>query len=336
MKIVIEANIPYIKGLLEPFGEVQYLAANEITNETVKDADALFIRTRTKCNASLLDNTKVKFIATATIGIDHIDSEYCHKNGIAFFNAPGCNAPAVAQYVFATIGKFLQCHPRDIKDLTFAVVGVGNVGKIIARWGKLLGMKVLQCDPPRARKEGDAEFVTLKEVAEQADIITFHTPLNKEGMDKTVHLADVDFFNSLKHCDLLINSSRGCVVDNTALNEYLKHSDMSVAIDCWENEPNINLELLKTVFVATPHIAGYSAEGKQRATAMALEAFEKFYGVEVAGKPQVDAPFHGAEISNLQQVIDSYDPTEDTEKLKANPENFESFRNHYNLRAEVR
>lgn len=336
MKIVIEANIPYIKGLLEPFGEVQYLAADEITNETVKDADALFIRTRTKCNASLLDNTKVKFIATATIGIDHIDADYCHSHGIAFFNAPGCNAPAVAQYVFATIGKYLQGHPRNIKDLTFAVVGVGNVGKIIARWGKLLGMKVLQCDPPRARKEGDAEFVTLQEVAEQADIITFHTPLNKEGIDKTVHLADADFFNSLRHCDLLINSSRGCVVDNTALNEYMTRSDMAVAIDCWENEPNINLELLKKVFVATPHIAGYSAEGKQRATAMALEAFEKFYGVEVKGEPQVDAPFHGAEISNIKQVTDSYDPAEDTENLKAAPENFESFRNHYNLRAEVR
>ncbi len=336
MKIVIEANIPYIKGLLEPFGEVQYLAANEITNETVKDADALFIRTRTKCNASLLDHTKVKFIATATIGIDHIDSEYCHNHSIAFFNAPGCNAPAVAQYVFATLGKYLQSHPRNLQDLTFAVVGVGNVGKIIAHWGKLLGMKVLQCDPPRARKEGDAEFVTLQEVAEQADIITFHTPLNKDGIDKTVHLADEAFFNNLKHCELLINSSRGCVVDNTALNEYMNHSDMAVAIDCWENEPNINLELLKKVFVATPHIAGYSAEGKQRATAMALEAFEKFYNVKVEGKPQVEAPFHGAEISNLQQVTDSYDPAEDTEKLKATPENFENFRNHYNLRAEVR
>lgn len=332
MKIIVEKNIPYIKGLLEPFGSVEYLAASDIDADAVKDADALFIRTRTRCNASLLDGSRVRFIATATIGTDHIDLEYCKAAEIAVFNAPGCNAPAVAQYVFAVIGTVFG---EEFADKTLGVVGVGNVGSIIARWGERLGMKVLKCDPPRRRAEG-GDFVTIEEIAAKADIITFHTPLNREGADRTFHLADSDWLNSLSQCQLLINSARGEIVDNAALVEALKTKKISAAaIDCWEGEPEINTELLQLVNIATPHIAGYSAEGKSRATAMAIEAFEKFYGVTVTGKPNVVAPAKGADITSIKQVTDSYDPRIDTRNLRSNPKQFESLRNNYNLRSEV-
>ena len=332
MKIIVEKNIPYIKGLLEPFGDVLYLPASAINNEAVCDADALFVRTRTICNESLLKGSKVKFIATATIGTDHIDLDYCRRSGIAVFNAPGCNAPAVAQYVFSVIAHTVG---MDIKGKTLGVVGVGNVGKIIARWGDLLGMKVLRCDPPRQRAEG-GDFVDLKTIAKEADIITFHTPLNMVGDDKTYHLADKAFLESLGKCELLINSSRGEVVDNLALTEAIKEGKMKYsAVDCWENEPDISRELLGLVDIATPHIAGYSAEGKSRATAMALEAFEKHFGVSVDGKPVVLAPAAGADVTDMQQIADSYNPFVDTENLRKAPENFEALRNNYDLRKEV-
>lgn len=332
MKIIVEKNIPYIKELLEPFGSVEYLAASDIDADAVKDTDALFIRTRTRCNASLLNGSKVRFIATATIGTDHIDLDYCKAAGIAVFNAPGCNAPAVAQYVFAVIGTIFG---EDFANKTLGVVGVGNVGSIVTRWGERLGMRVLKCDPPRLRAEG-GDFVTIEEIAAKADIITFHTPLNREGADKTYHLADSVWLNSLSRCQLLINSARGEIVDNTALVDALKAKKISAAaIDCWEDEPEINPALLQLVNIATPHIAGYSAEGKSRATAMAIEAFERFYGVSVAGKPAVAAPAKGADITSIKQVTDSYDPQTDTRNLKTNPKDFENLRNNYNLRNEV-
>lgn len=332
MKIIVEANIPYIKGLLEPFGAVEYLKSGEITADRVADADALFVRTRTRCDATLLSGSKVKFIATATIGTDHIDLPYCAERGISVNNAPGCNAPAVAQYVFATIGRFLEGKP--VTGLTLGVVGVGHVGSIVARWGRRLGMNVLECDPPRQRKES-GEFATMHDIEREADIITFHTPLNKTGEDCTVHLADSSFFSRLGKCRLLINSSRGAVVDNADLLAAIKATGLRAAIDCWENEPDIDRELLEQAFIATPHIAGYSVEGKKRATAMALQAFERFYGVKIDGIPAVSAPYKGSDITDIRQVMQSYNPMPDTDALKRNPERFEDLRNNYDLRHEV-
>lgn len=335
MKIIVEKNIPYIQGLLEPFGTVEYLSANEITADTVRDADALFVRTRTKCNAALLEGSHVKFIATATIGTDHIDLPYCREKGITVRNAPGCNAPAVAQYVFATIARWMEGKPMSPCELTLGVVGVGNVGKIIVRWARNLDFNVLECDPPRQRAE-EGSFVSLDEIARTADIITFHTPLNREGIDRTFHLADSQFLENLGRCRLLINSSRGEVVDNAALLRALENGSLeAAAVDCWENEPDIDRRLLDKVFVATPHIAGYSAEGKTRATAMALEAFEEFYGVTVAGKPVAEAPKLGADVSSLTQIAATYNPLDDTATLRRSPETFEAQRNYYALRAEV-
>lgn len=334
MKIIVEANIPYIKGLLEKFGTVDYLPASEIGAEAVKDADALFVRTRTRCDIRLLAGSRVKFIATATIGTDHIDLSYCRDNGIAVYNAPGCNAPAVAQYVFAVIGSLFKGQP--LRGLKLGVVGVGHVGSIVARWGERLGMDVLLCDPPRSRRES-GDFVDLACMSGEADIITFHTPLTMGGEDRTFHLADNHFFDELRHCKLLINSSRGAVVDNDALLDALTCGKLeAAAVDCWENEPLINRQLLERAFVATPHIAGYSSDGKKRATSMALEAFSRHFGVVVDGIPYTDAPAKGADITGIFQVLQSYNPLVDTAMLKSAPEEFESLRNNYNLRAECR
>ena len=332
MKIIIERNIPYIAGALERHGEVAYLRAGEITREAVSDADALFVRTRTRCNAELLEGSRVKFIATATIGTDHIDLDYCRSRGITVVNAPGCNAPAVAQYVFAVIGR--RFTGADLSGLRLGVVGVGNVGSIVARWGERLGMNVLRCDPPRQRREG-GDFVDLRQVAEQCDIITFHTPLNLSGVDATYHLADAVWLGGLSRCRLLINSSRGEVVDNSALAAAIGKTVESAAIDCWESEPAIDRNLLGKAFVATPHIAGYSSEGKKRATAMTLEAFSRHFGVAVDGIPTIEAPSRGADIDSIEQVTATYNPLDDTEMLRTSPDKFEDLRNNYNLRHEV-
>lgn len=196
-------------------------------------------------------------------------------------------------------------------------------------------MRVLRCDPPRQRREG-GDFVDLATVARGADVITFHTPLTRSGADATWHIADSRFLESLSRCRLLVNSARGGIVDEQALLKAVDGGEMAVAIDCWENEPRINPVLLERAFVATPHIAGYSAEGKQRATAMALEAFERHYGVAVDGKPHPATPLLGADVDSVDTIMRSYDPLADTRRLRANPDAFERLRNEYHLRAEVR
>lgn len=328
MKFVIEQNIPFIKGKLEPYGEVLYLANEEITPEAVRDADCLVVRTRTKCNSALLDGSKVSLVATATIGTDHIDLDYCLDHGIEVANAAGCNAPAVAQYVFASL---LGLSNRPLSQYTIGIVGVGHVGKIVEQWARQLDMTVMLNDPPRQAAEGGAQWSSIEEIAEKADIITFHTPLDAT----TRHLADAEFFDSLRRSPILINAARGPVVDNPALVEALKAGQVHHAvIDCWEDEPEISPELLRAAAVATPHIAGYSYEGKVRGTRMSLDAISRHFGL-----PHIDMEQHvpaGASPSvNPNAILRSYDPMVDTAELKTHPETFEAQRNHYNLRHEV-
>lgn len=339
MKILIESHIPYIKGLLEPFAQVEYLEPQEFTRAKVADADALIIRTRTRCDASLLEGSRCKFIGTATIGTDHIDLDYCQSHGIRVCNAAGCNAPAVAQYVLATIWQYMQAaHVASPSDLTLGVVGVGHVGSIVARFAHECGFKVLLCDPPRASKEGENGFCHISHLAKNADIITFHTPLTTCGPHATYHICDEHFLKSLSRCRLLINSARGPIIHTEALLSYLRDFDnnMKVAIDCWEGEPNINNELLQQAFVATPHIAGYSAEGKMRGTAMVIEQINACYGW-CATPPSISesTPTQGASHVSLRRIATSYNPLIDTARLKNSPETFESLRNHYDLRHEV-
>lgn len=345
MKVVVENHIPYIYGHLEPYADVVYLSADEITRDSVADADILLVRTRTRCDAALLNGSRCRFIGTATIGTDHIDLDYCRNHGITVVNAPGCNAPAVAQYVHSAIAHWLakdKFNSEGCHLFTLGIVGVGHVGAIVARWAEELGYKVLLCDPPRARREKSDKYVDIRTIAGDADIITFHTPLTRTGDDATYHLCNKEFINSLAHCRLLINSARGSIADNLAILQALTDGKIGdVAIDCWENEPDINLNLLSKAFIATPHIAGYSAEGKLRATSMLLEALRVHFGWEI-NAPKPAAPLLGANNVTLSRIAQSYDPRLDTTDLKAlatSPatfsKGFESLRNHYNLRSEV-
>lgn len=336
MKVVIENHVPYINGLLEPFATVEYLPYGDIDADAVADADALIVRTRTRCDAALLDRSRCKFVGSATIGTDHIDIEYCKSHGIAVHNAPGCNAPAVAQYVLSVVGHFMRRKGiASPGSLTVGIVGVGHVGSIIARWAHQLGFNVLLNDPPRQRAEEGFNGVTLDEIARNADIITFHTPFTRMGSDATWHLCDDRFVGSLRHCKLLVNSARGPIADTHALLLGLESGMVGdVAIDCWEGEPGIDPVLLDRAFVATPHIAGYSQEGKMRGTAMIVEALNKHFGIS-AKVPVVEAPAKGADGVTLDMIMDSYDPLADTLRLKSAPGQFEELRNHYPLRREV-
>lgn len=334
MKIIVEKNIPFIAGVLDPYAEVSYLSADAITPGAMADADALITRTRTRCDATLLDASRCRFIATATIGTDHIDLDYCRRRGITVANAPGCNAPAVAQYVLASL---IQITPdQSLAGKTLAVVGVGHVGSITARWAEALGMKVMRVDPPRAEAEGPEGFSTLADAAREADFITLHTPLTSTGPHATHHLADEEFFRSLRRRPVIVNAARGPVVDNQALVAALDRGDVSAAvIDCWEGEPAISPALLSRAVVATPHIAGYSREGKIRATAMALDALCCHFGLPALTPTETIADGL-ADPPTAAQIAASYDPAADTTLLRAEPDRFEALRNHYNYRGEPR
>ena len=332
MRLIVDSHIPHIQGLIEPRADVLYLEPQEIKRDAVRDADALIVRTRTRCDAALLDGSRVRFIGSATIGTDHIDLDYCASRGITVRNAPGCNAPAVAQWVFCAINAWMQARGIAAPDgLTLGIVGVGHIGSIVARWGRALGFTVLLNDPPRENRDGSFGeiFSPLEELQRRCDIITFHTPLTRDGQWPTWHLCDQAFLDGLVHCRLILDAARGPIADNAALLGW--HGD--VALDCWENEPGISLPLLEKAIVATPHIAGYSTEGKQRGTAMMLDALNAFCGWDIV-VPEIAAPATGAHDVTLAGIAASYDILADTAALKADPAAFESLRNHYHYRNE--
>ncbi len=323
MKVVIDHKIPYIKEAIEKIAdEVVFLPGNAFTPEAVKDADALIVRTRTRCNRELLEGSQVKFIATATIGYDHIDTAYCQEAGITWTNCPGCNAGSVEQYIFSTLCLLKEKKGVDLEKAVLGIVGVGHVGSRVKRMAEALGMKVLLNDPPRADR-GEEGFVDLETILRESDVITFHTPLNREGKYATYHLVDENLLFSLKRTPFIINASRGEVVDTASLLAALAAGKVRGAvIDTWEYEPCISRELLEVAFLATPHIAGYSADGKANATRMSLEALCRFFGIEADFKI---VPPEGPH---------DYDPTRDSEWLKAAPEKFEWFRGNYPIRRE--
>lgn len=333
LHIIIERNVPFANGLFDNVARVSYLAAADITPEAMKDADALITRTRTRCDAALLSGSRCRIVASATIGLDHVDTQWCAANGVKVCNAPGCNAPAVAQYVMASI---ISAYGKSLSGLTLGIVGVGHVGSIVSRWASQLGMNVLAVDPPRAEAEGPEGFTSMDEIAEKADIITVHTPYTKSGPHATHHLMDAAFFRSLKRKPMIINSARGPITDTSALKEALADGTVSRAvIDCWEGEPDIDRELLEMAFIATPHIAGYSREGKIRATAMASAAVADALGLPRPMMKETVPPGAAASVS-AESISGSYNPLDDTEMLRRNPDAFEKLRNDYNLRHEVR
>jgi len=338
MKIIIDNKIPYIKEAVQRIAdEVVYAPGKDFTPELVRDADALIVRTRTHCNRDLLEGSRVKFIATATIGFDHIDTEYCKQAGIEWTNAPGCNSASVAQYIQSSLLVWKSVRNKRLNELTIGIIGVGNVGSKVAKVAQDFGMRVLLNDLPREEKEGAERFSSLEKIAEECDIITFHVPLYKEGRYKTCHLADNAFFQSLKRKPVIINTSRGEIIETGALLNALETGLVSDAIiDVWENEPAINLTLLDKVFLGTPHIAGYSADGKANATRMSLDALCRYFNIQADYQIIPPAPSQPRITADTLSAayLQMYDPRQDSNALKTHPELFEKLRGDYPLRRE--
>ena len=397
IKIIADNKIPFLKRLFDGIAEIEFLPAKEITNSTVKNADALIIRTRTKCDDELLKNSKVRFIASATIGFDHIDTLFCKKNNIKWTNAPGCNAESVEQYMYSALLNLAQKRNFTLAGKTLGIIGVGNVGKRVKAVAEKLGMKVLLNDPPRERNkestthaklnntdtqqndpqppergllapfqgvggrvidleqsnfkrvaEESNKFVNLKEIQQKADIITIHTPLNKTGIDKTFHLINENFFKEIKKTSIIINTARGEIIDNLALKKALKNKQIAGAIlDVWENEPNIDTELLKLVDFGTPHIAGYSADGKANCTWNSFKSVCQFFNLEYNSAKAIEIPIPkkinfaiNCENKTPEQIRTeiiniSYNIYTDDKLLRKQTKKFENLRNNYPSRRKL-
>lgn len=351
MKVVADRQIPFLNGVLEPYAEVVYLDGEAIRSEDVADAEALLVRTRTACVPSLLADSKVQFIGTATIGKDHIDTAWCDFQKIHWTNAPGCNADAVAQYMVAALLSLSVRHGIPLVDKAMGIVGVGAVGSRVAKACKVLGMQVLLNDPPRAMQDRTTRFDSLATLQQQCDFLTFHTPLEKSGKHPTWRMVNSSFLSKLKPDTWLFNTSRGAVVDNTSLRIALRSNSIAGAVlDVWEGEPDaIDLDLLPLLDLATPHIAGYSLEGKARATTQIVQAFAKHFQIEalqkwavppealgiVAGDAvQIEAEGLSDEACLLQAVRTSYEIQADDGDLRADPSQFEMLRSRYAFRRE--
>jgi len=347
LKIVADHKIPFLAGALEPFARVVYLPGARISRQDLVDADALMVRTRTRCDAALLEGTSVKMIASATIGHDHIDKEYCTQKGIAWHNAPGCNAASVAQYMASALAMIAKETGMEPGSLTMGIIGAGNVGKKVIALCEALGIRTLVNDPPRQRAEGAGGFCGLGDLIENSDIVSLHVPLSRSGQDKTYHMVDEEFLEKMKPNSWLVNTSRGEVVKTTALKTSLQHNQIRGAIlDVWENEPDIDLNLLSLAFLGTPHIAGSSADGKANGTAMSVQAISHFFGLGIdhwqphnlpEGQLVVVTPDPNLK-SEMELFIDlslqAYPIAIDDINLRSNPNDFEKLREEYPIRRE--
>ena len=378
LRLVIDDKIPFIREAAARLGECVFLPGAAITADDVREADVLITRTRTQVNRALLEGSKVQLVVTATIGHDHIDKAYLAEKGIAWHNCPGCNARSVAQYVrnslwiAAAEGCFgANCPTADenlgnlcdstahnvacskafdptnapfcatLRGLTVGIVGVGHVGTAVAEILAAEGCRVLRCDPPKGEPH------TLADLAREADVISLHTPLTFEGEHATFHLADRAFFESLQRCRVFINAARGECADTAAVEWALSEGKIRAAvIDTWENEPHISASLLRDALIATPHVAGYSADGKANGTRMSLEAIARHFGLDAhfdIPAPALPAEFsYGALPTTITHRLPEralaqlrlYNPLTDTERLRAAPEDFELQRGNYPLRRE--
>ena len=378
LRLVIDDKIPFIREAAARLGECIFLPGAAITADDVREADVLITRTRTQVNRALLEGSKVQLVVTATIGHDHIDKAYLAEKGITWHNCPGCNARSVAQYVrnslwiAAAEGCFgANCPTADenldnlphstahnvacskafdptnapfcatLRGLTVGIVGVGHVGTAVAEILAAEGCRVLRCDPPKGEPH------TLADLAREADVISLHTPLTFEGEHTTFHLADRSFFESLQRCRVFVNAARGECANTAAVEWALSEGKIRAAvIDTWENEPHISASLLRAALIATPHVAGYSADGKANGTRMSLEAVARHFGLDAhfdIPAPALPAEFsYGALPTTLTHRLPEralaqlrlYNPLTDTERLRAAPEDFELQRGNYPLRRE--
>lgn len=332
MKIVVDDKIPYIRDAVEAIADqVVYKKGADISADDVRDADALIVRTRTRCDRRLLEGSKVRMVATATIGYDHIDAAYLQEAGISWVSCPGCNAGSVRQYVESALLVLSErlSLPLDSRT-TLGIVGCGHVGEKVRSMAQAMGLSVMVSDPPK----GMADGVTMADIAEKADIITFHVPLTTTGEHATWHLADEKWMKSLKRHPVIINTSRGEVVDNDALLDAMNAGLVSQAvIDTWEHEPDINRQLLDRVIIGTPHIAGYSADGKVNADNMVIEAICTFFSLEPP--PLIVPPSLPEDFVYDGTPLSLYNPLKDSERLKLHPDDFELQRGDYPLRREI-
>jgi erythronate-4-phosphate dehydrogenase len=354
MKIVADGNIPFVQQCFAHLGQIQVVPGRYITPATVADADVLLVRSVTTVDHRLLEGSRVRFVATATIGFEHVDTSYLHDRGIGFASAPGSNATSVAEYGVAALLAVGRKHQITLQGRSIGIVGVGNVGRRVASRCRALGMTAVLNDPPLARATGDPAYHPLEEVV-QCDFVTFHTPLTLEGQDRTFHLADRTFFERLKPGAVFINTSRGAVHDTGALKEAMgRRSLKAVVLDVWENEPHIDPDLLRKVDISTPHIAGYSLDGKIAGLIMIYEAVCRHLGVQPihrAGEflpeptvPAIDLDAAGLpEQEQVHQTVQQVyaigrDDFNTREILMVSPETrgafFDDLRKHYPVRRE--
>ena len=338
MKIVVDDKIPYIRETIcQLADEVVFLSGAAITAADVKDADVLVVRTRTRCDRQLLEGSKVKLVVTATIGYDHLDTQWLDVAGIHWTNCPGCNSGSVAQYVECSLLLLEQQKGLVLRQSTIGIVGCGHVGSKVKAVAERLGMRVLVCDPPLQKANSQQltanSYVSLDEIERRCDIITFHVPLTRKGQYATWHLADDDFFHRLSRVPYIFNTSRGEVVDNKALLSAMEERRVRDAIiDVWEDEPHPDSVLLEKVFIGTPHIAGYSADGKVNADNMVIDAICQHFSLPHPGL--IAPPKLPADFTYSGSPLDLYNPMEDSKKLKAASSRFEQLRNNYPLRRE--
>lgn len=339
MKLVIDQAIPFIKGIFEPYADVVYKEGGAISREDLADAEGMIIRTRTKCNRELLDGSAVKMISTATIGTDHIDMEYCRERGIFVNNASGCNAGGVMNYVFSAVYGTASRKSIPLEGATFGVIGVGNVGSRVVQTARTLGFNVLQCDPPRAEAEGKARFCSLDHLLRNSDIVTLHVPLN----ESTRGMADAYFFSKMNYGAFFINASRGeVVVEDDLISAIPKLGP--VIIDTWNNEPDVNHTLLNLVDIGTPHIAGYSYQGKLNGTCLAVRAVARYFGISSLFDffPKADNSLASVKLDPTgktqgqiaSEIQYTYPIFTDDFMFRMNPSGFEDLRSQYRYRRE--
>jgi len=348
VKILVDENMPYARELFARLGDVHAVPGRPIPVAELDDADALMVRSVTKVNSQLLDGKRVRFVGTATAGTDHVDQAYLEKAGIAFSAAPGCNAIAVVEYVFSALLMLAERDGFNLTDRTVGIVGVGNVGGRLQKRLEALGVRTMLCDPPRADNGEPGDFQPLDKLIAEADILTFHTPLYKDGPYKTWHLADEALISGLKPGAILINACRGPVVDNAALLKCLEAGQkLSTVLDVWEPEPDLNVALLDKVDIGTAHIAGYTLEGKARGTTQVFEAYSAFIGKpqQVAldtllpapefGRITLHGPLDQATLKRLVHLV--YDVRRDDaplRKVAGMAGEFDKLRKHYLERRE--
>lgn len=343
MKIVVDDKIPYIMPALKELAdEVVAKSGSDICADDVRDAYMLIVRTRTRVNRQLLEGSSVRLVVTATIGYDHLDTDYLREAGIEWTNCPGCNATSVAQYVGNSLLLLKRDRGLDISQSTIGIVGVGHVGMAVLEKAKSLGFKKIMLNDPPRKDRGDIapyglQWSSLYRLCKDADVITFHTPLTNIRLYPTNHLADAVFFTHLQRKPIIINAARGGVVDEAALLDAMDNGRVRESvIDTWEGEPAINRELLEKSFIATPHVAGYSADGKANATRMTLAAVCRFLG-----RPMTFVIEPPALLSDIiwsddadERALQLYNPLYDSERLRVSPDTFEKLREDYPLRRE--